>query len=409
MSHCKTSPMKALSSVPLCVFAAAFALLICVCTSHVLADDESDLARDASWNYPTSQEIKAELDIWISESELDKAIVDQIEDLWSVPESAPVGNDAEANDDSEAESEADGEKDDASTQASENINEQTASERDLSRRDLSNRVIETIRLVAPETNPFIDACYTAHLDVGRFVVPETELLGDAAPAVVRDNLRLLVGGWLADHRLYNEALAELETIELGNVADPGKLLFYTAATHYRLLNREEGLETVGKLLERTGDIPQRYDTVAQLMQADLKALKEDSLDEVARLMDNIQVRLGHGRAGKRVRKEEDDVVEKLDKMIEELEKKQQQQQQQGKDGKGGKKSMRPMQESKAAGGKGPGNVDPKRLAEEIDWGDLPPKEREEALQRLGTEFPSHYREVIEEYFRRLARKEVEAP
>jgi hypothetical protein len=146
------------------------------------------------------------------------------------------------------------------------------------------------------------------------------------------------------------------------------------------------------------------------MEADLKTLEVDSLDEVARIMDSIHVRLGHGRAGKRVRQEEEDVVAKLDKMIEELEKQRQQQQmQQGQDGKGGKQSKSPMQESNPAGGRGDGNVTPKQLSDDTDWGNLPPKDREEALQRLGNEFPSHYREVIEEYFRNLARKEAETP
>jgi hypothetical protein len=36
---------------------------------------------------------------------------------------------------------------------------------------------------------------------------------------------------------------------------------------------------------------------------------------------------------------------------------------------------------------------------------MPDKDRERALQEVGREFPSHYREVIEEYFRRLAAEE----
>ena len=39
------------------------------------------------------------------------------------------------------------------------------------------------------------------------------------------------------------------------------------------------------------------------------------------------------------------------------------------------------------------------------WGNLPDKDREKAMQEIGREFPSHYREVIEEYFRRLAAEE----
>jgi hypothetical protein len=36
------------------------------------------------------------------------------------------------------------------------------------------------------------------------------------------------------------------------------------------------------------------------------------------------------------------------------------------------------------------------------WGNLPPHERDEALQQIGREFPAHYREAIEQYFKRLA-------
>jgi hypothetical protein len=350
---------------------------------RVCVGAESELKRDASWDYPTAGEIKAELDVWVAERELDAGIADQIAELWRDAEYESVESAAPTH---------------------------GSVSQVLRTRDLTKRLFDTIRLVEPESNALIDACHTVQVDAGRFPLPRSLLLEDeTTPAVVRDNLRLLVGEWLADHRLYDEALSQLDLVEIGNVVDPAKLLFYQAACHYRLRHRDEGLAAMEKLLERSGGIPERYDTVAQLMQSDLKALKADSLDEVAKIMDSITDRLGHGRAGQRVRKEEDDVIDKLDKMIEELEKQRQQQQQQGQSGKGGKQSTRPMQDSVPAGGSGPGNIDPKKLAEDIDWGDLPPKEREEALQRLGDEFPSHYREVIEEYFRKLARKEGEGP
>ncbi len=57
------------------------------------------------------------------------------------------------------------------------------------------------------------------------------------------------------------------------------------------------------------------------------------------------------------------------------------------------------------GGKGPGEVDRKNIGGSSGWGSLPPKEREEALQQIGRDFPSHYRDVIEEYFRRRAGEE----
>jgi len=54
------------------------------------------------------------------------------------------------------------------------------------------------------------------------------------------------------------------------------------------------------------------------------------------------------------------------------------------------------------GGKGRGEVTKRKIGTGSGWGDLPPKQREEALQQIGREFPSHYRDVIEQYFRKLA-------
>jgi hypothetical protein len=143
-----------------------------------------------------------------------------------------------------------------------------------------------------------------------------------------------------------------------------------------------------------------------MMHTELSAFKPDSLDDVARLMDSITVRLGHGRAGKRVREEEDEVIEKLDKMIEQLEQQRQQMQQQAANN-GGAQGSTPMQDSVLPGMQAEGNVGSKKVDGPIDWGNLPPAERQEALQQLGKQFPSHYREVIEEYFRDLARKEID--
>jgi hypothetical protein len=48
-------------------------------------------------------------------------------------------------------------------------------------------------------------------------------------------------------------------------------------------------------------------------------------------------------------------------------------------------------------------VDQKPTGKTAGWGNLPPKEREEALQQMSKDLPAHYRELIEEYFRKLAR------
>ena len=39
------------------------------------------------------------------------------------------------------------------------------------------------------------------------------------------------------------------------------------------------------------------------------------------------------------------------------------------------------------------------------WGDLPEKEREKDLQQIQENFPPHYRDIIEQYFKRMSETE----
>ncbi len=225
------------------------------------------------------------------------------------------------------------------------------------------------------------------------------------PGWMQDTIRLACGRALAQRRLYDEALETLTGLELVQVCDPASLLFYRATCEHHLLKKKECLANVKLLLERESELPVRFTQLAQLMAADIEPLKSDSLDEIARLMNDVQRRLDLGRAGKKVRDEEEEIVKKLDKLIEDIENQmqQQQQQQQQSNGQQNQSQNKPMEDSQIAGGKGPGDVDQKKIGDRAGWGNLPPAQRQEALQRLTEELPSHYREVIEGYFRQLAK------
>ena len=121
--------------------------------------------------------------------------------------------------------------------------------------------------------------------------------------------------------------------------------------------------------------------------------------DIARRMGDIRRRLDLGRAGNKVRKVEDGVIESLDKLIKKLEEQQCQ-----CNGAGGDniRSNSPAQDSQIMGGRGRGDVTRRNIGSESGWGELPPKQRDEALQQIGRDFPSHYRDLIEQYFRRLA-------
>ena len=69
-----------------------------------------------------------------------------------------------------------------------------------------------------------------------------------------------------------------------------------------------------------------------------------------------------------------------------------------------------MRDSRIARNSGPGNVDPKKLEATIrGWGKLPEKARVDAMQELTRDMPPKYREVIENYLKKLAASEASRP
>lgn len=226
------------------------------------------------------------------------------------------------------------------------------------------------------------------------------------PGWMQDTIRLACGRSFAQRKMYDEALETLAGLELIQVCDPSSLIFYRATCEHHLMKQASCLRNIDLLLEREEELPARYAQVATLMRADIAPMEADSLDEVARLMRDVERRLELGRAGARVRTKEDEIVQKLDKLIEDLEQQaQQQQQSQANGGTDQQGQNQPMQDSQIAGGSGAGDIDQKDVGQRAGWGNLPPAERQEALQRLTEELPSHYRSVIEGYFRKLAEED----
>jgi hypothetical protein len=214
--------------------------------------------------------------------------------------------------------------------------------------------------------------------------------------IVRNNVSLLAARWLAQNDLYDESRSLLELLKTDDVLDPASLLFFRALVTHRLFDKTDCTKNIDRLFENKDALPRRFAQVATLMQADIKAMKDESLDHAARMMDDINRRISLYRSGKRVIGEEKKVIDMLDKIVEELEKKQQQQQ------GGSTNPSSPMQDSRIAGGKGDGKAAPKNYGEGGEWGDLPPAKRAEAMAEMAKGLPPHYREVIEEYFRKLA-------
>ena len=137
--------------------------------------------------------------------------------------------------------------------------------------------------------------------------------------MVAANMRLYYARWLVQGQWFEEALEQLGGLKTAEVVAPAELLFYQGVTYHRMLNKDEGLKVVNQLLDGAEFSPRRYVAVAYLMQADLSSLEEETLDHIARRMEDVERRLDLGRAGPKVRKVEDGVVESLDKMIKKIE------------------------------------------------------------------------------------------
>jgi len=317
----------------------------------------------ASWSVPLAADVKAKLDDYATAKQADETLRAKLAALW--PDEAAPATGAE----------------------------------------LLERLTTSLSVLDPQAKAVAEFCQNPRMTVD---LPKFELLADeSAPPLVKNNLKLLYGRWLAQNDLMDESLDQLKGLTAADVVDPATLLFHQALAHHNLLEKGPCLTAVAKLMENEELLPRRYSQLAKLMEADLKPLKPDTLDEIARLMSDVGRRLELARAGKKVRDEEETIIAKLEKLIKEKEDQQQQQQQQQAGQPQSNRSSNPAQDSKPTGDiRGKGEVDPKNIGKKDGWGNLPPKERQEVLQQIGRELPAHFRETIEEYFKRLAQDGV---
>jgi len=326
---------------------------------------DRDLERPPSWSIPTRAEVRRRMNEWLDRAAGQAAAAD----VAAVRESWPEHEPAEA--------------------ASDVLDHVIDS---FSRIDARTAAARESIVVGPPTS----ALAAATIDW---------LNDPATDTFQREAVRLWLGRECVRHDRFDEGLAILADLDPTTSVDPAALLFHRAACQHWLLESDVAVESLDRLLERSGEIPVRYERVARLLRADIAALEDESLDHIARRMRDITRRLDLGRPGPKTLAVQDGVIDSLDKMIKAIEEQQQQQQSQSSSGAGGggrSGNGTPMDDSRIAGGKGAGEVTKRDLGDSDGWGKLPPHEREEALQQIGREFPAHYREAIEQYFKRLA-------
>lgn len=313
------------------------------------------LSQSPKWQPPEASRVKAQALQWLAEKQADQPTLAKAEALWSALPQPP------------------------------------------DQEQLLGCLAETFALAEPAVAELVETCSQPKRELSPPTPPW--LTAPGTPPLLAHNMRLLYGRWLVQQQMYDEAKQRLAGLAPRDVVAPALLLFYQSVAHHMLLDKQAGLKTIEQLLAGSQQSPRRYVAVARLMQQDLEILDEKSLDHIARRMGDIRRRLDLGRGGKNVIDREQRVIDSLDELIKKLE----EQQKNSSGGGGGDiRSNRPAPDSMPMGGKGRGNVTKRSIGGQSGWGDLPPKQREEALQQIGRDFPSHYRDVIEQYFRRLA-------
>jgi hypothetical protein len=241
------------------------------------------------------------------------------------------------------------------------------------------------------------------------------LLRDArAPAFYRNNLALAYAKALSGKRVYEEALDALRAAVPEQVVDPAAYYFHKAVAEHALIQKKDSIHSIARLLDDVADCPERYKMVATLMFLDMQSWKDDEKDlsNIAKLMDNSERRLDLARPGPKTQEIQKKIVFRLDELIKDIENQMKnggQCQCPGGGQQPGPGSNQPntnAPDSTIMTNSGPGVVDQKKLQHlATNWGKLPEKERAKAMMELTKDLPPRYREVIENYFKTLARSQ----
>ena len=216
-------------------------------------------------------------------------------------------------------------------------------------------------------------------------------------------LRYYLARRLIQTRLFDEAKTVLEELTPENSVNPAEVLIAKAVVFHHFSEREEGLAALEKFQEIAGqgNVPRRSAELAKLLQFEWeRQAQEEEAESISRQMNDVRRRLGQGRTDDNTQEAEEDVLQALEKLIERLEEQAQRQRQQGQ---GAFQPNSPPEDAYRSGLQAQGNADRRDFSPGDHWGNLSPRDREDALLKIEREFPPYYRDIIEQYFREMAR------
>jgi hypothetical protein len=226
---------------------------------------------------------------------------------------------------------------------------------------------------------------------------------DELPPPVGASLRLAVAERLYFDGRYDAALAWITGIDAQAVYSPELAAYLEVVCAHGVVDDKRARAALGELGAAKGELGPARRWVADWIERELATDEPKPLALVERRMRDAHRRLAASEADETTLERQQQIVRDLDKLIKDLEKQQQQAQQAAQQaGAGGSQPSSPAEDSRPGELKGPGEVERKRVVAGGEWGSLPPAERERLAQGIARDFPGHYRQLVEEYFKTLA-------
>lgn len=195
------------------------------------------------------------------------------------------------------------------------------------------------------------------------------------------------------------------------------LMFLLGYTQAHTLKYDSAMTTLARFLRDYPNAPERFRATAVQMQVELGRRQPGRLGDVYDLMSYARRELALGHTDPDVSEKQDEAVRLLNRLVKEAEEDEKKGGGGGSGrsgGRGGSRQKRQRSPSQASTPRSRSEPDPGGEAEKElhraraampgeSWGRMPPKEREQILQALQKQFPSQYRELVEQYYRQISK------
>ncbi len=192
-------------------------------------------------------------------------------------------------------------------------------------------------------------------------------------------------------------LAEFVEHHLEKTPLDSEVIYFYGHALAQIPDRERAILFFHAFLREFKQAPERLRASAAQILAELER-QEGVLHEISDIMKNCERKIRKTDTGKDTQDKQKHVIEWLEKIIEMME-----QQQQGGGPPGGAGGIRPATHSALPGGEG--KTGPLRNVKNVadKWGKLKDEERKSIEAELKSKMPSHYKKMLEEFYKKLGK------